>query len=151
MIHQQCDLQVDLITDSGQSKLERYGVGSDCLRPKAVIPWYVKIESEDDLVTNRRIIEIAKSYCDLPIKPCLFVAQEFLSDISARDLLLDFVSEIGVDEVFLWVASLQKREQGVMQYATVAESVYDISQLGVNPHLLYASYLEHALAYLSVS
>lgn len=148
VIHQQCDLQVDLITDSGQSKLERYGIGSDSLKPKAVIPWYVKIESQDELEPNRRIIEIAKDYCDVPIKPCLFVAQEFLTDSSTRNSLLEFVSEIGVDEVFLWVEGLQKRERGVMHYAAVAETVYEISQQGVDPHLLYASYLEHALAYL---
>ncbi|MBC9988404.1 hypothetical protein E4P24_18845 [Haloferax sp. AS1] len=148
VIHRQCDLQVDLITDSGQSKLERYGVGADSLKPKAVIPWYVKIESPDDLESNRRIIEIAKDYCDLPIKPCLFVTNEFLSDSSTRNLLLELVSDIGVDEVFLWPASLEKRERGVMHYAAVAETIYEISQQDIDPHLLYGSYLEHALAYL---
>jgi hypothetical protein len=148
VVRKQCDLQLDMVADGAQTKLEQYIDIDVELRPRALVPWYVKIQSTRDLRINRKTIEMAQNYEDYPVKPLFFVTPDFLQQSSRRETLVNTIEECGVREAFIWVEGFSKRDLHPMDYVRTADLVYKTSEIGVRPHLLYGSYFGHLLGYL---
>lgn len=152
VIKQGCDLQTEFL-DSGsvQNPLSRYyeaaGMEKIELVPRAVIPWYIKIENISDISTNEEIIKRAKDYVDMPVKPCLFIEKSFIQMEGRRQLLIDMVENIDVSELFLWIEGVDSTETVPRTYMAIIELVDQISNIGTRPHMFYGSYFSTLLGY----
>ncbi|AZH26849.1 hypothetical protein [Haloplanus aerogenes] len=148
VIESQCEFQLSMVADAAQAKLGRYMDLEADLRPRAIVPWYVKITSIRDLEINEWIIETAQEYSNYPVKPCFFTTPDFLSDETRLSALIELISGCDIREVFVWVEGLTKRKTDPMDYAHTAKLIYEISDSNIRPHLLYGSYFDHLLGYL---
>ena len=152
VIEQGCDLQTDYL-DSGtvQEPLSRYcepaGMETVELVPRAVIPWYVKIEGVTDISINEEIIRHAKSYVDLPLKPCLFVEKDFIRDEGQRQMLVDMIDDVDLSELFLWVEGVGNTKTVPRTYIAIIDLVEQLSDVETRPHLFHGSYFSTLLGY----
>lgn len=136
-----------------ESDLRKYG--NDDLEPaipgpRKVVPWYNKIRSRQQIPTIRSILEASKEAAEQEIKPVLYVQKDLIKDPSVRLELIDILSEIGVEECFLIIEKLGKHETNTNEYENVIDFVYEISDTGVAPHLMYGDYFSHLLHYFGL-
>jgi len=147
VVRQQCEFQLSMVMDAAQDKLSNYIKVDKSLRPRAIIPWYIKIESTEDLNRNKKIIDITQEHFDFPVKPLFFVTPQFVSQDAAVSSLVEAISDCAVPEVFLWIEDYNKREIDVLSHARTTELVYEVAKSGTRPHLLYAGFFENLLSY----
>jgi hypothetical protein len=126
VIEQCCDLQTDFLNrGSIQNPLSQYYEAAEMetveLVPRAVVPWYVKIETVSDVTTNEDIINYAVDYVDMPVKPCLFVEQGFIEDKGQRRILVDMVEDVDISEVFLWIEDVDNIDSVPRTYMAIIE------------------------------
>lgn len=147
VIETQCELQLETIEASGEGKLSQYFEVETELRPRAVTPWYVKIEDVSDLNKNRDIIELAQNFTDAPLKPCVFMELDFAADSANRRAVVQMLDKTGVSEVFLWIEGLGKRAADPMDYVATLDVIHRLSEHGVSPHFFYGNYFAYLTAY----
>lgn len=155
-----CDFQTNFVDKSVEDEMDKYsdalddsyGFGGTDLSPRAVIPWYTQIEDYEDITDNGDIIERCMEYSDLPVKPCLHTTIDFISDVTARSTLADFISTIDVPETFIWIDSLDKNtdEVDARTYRNVTHLVASISDEGVDPHFLFGDFFSNILYYFGL-
>lgn len=155
VIEQICKLQLtiaeeDVSNESTQDTLSKYEEIEINLQPRAVVPWYVKIESSNGLRINGQIISFATSYTDYPVKPCFFVDKTFIRTHENRNQLARTLNECEVDEIFLVVEGLDTTETVIEEYVHVIDLVDRISKTGVDPHFLNGDYFGHLLGFFGL-
>lgn len=148
VIHKQCDLQMNAISNAGENKIRRYLDREMDLLPEAIVPWYVKIRRLEHLENNRSIIEIATEYAEHNVKPCIFVTKSFIAEEDNRGKIVKMLNSLNVSDMFLWVDGMDKRETDPMTYASAADLVRKLSQEKISPHFFYGNYFSHLLAFL---
>ena len=123
----------------------------DAYRPKAVVPWFHKIQAESDLEVNSKILDAAREAATLPLKPCLFVEQEVLSYAENRRQLAKLLTVHGIDQCFVWVEGLAKHETDEDTYVWVAELVQTLTEEGIDPHFFYGDHFATVLSHLGAT
>ncbi|OIB58042.1 hypothetical protein [Natrialba sp. SSL1] len=142
------DFQLEILDEHADSTLKRYSL-SDAeydLLPKAVIPWYVKLSTEKDLEYNKQIISDTVEYTDHPVKPCIFMKRRLVTDVNFREGLANYLGDAPINEVFLWIEGLDKRESSRGHYVSTVDLVSRISDQDVAPHFFYGSYFSNLLS-----
>jgi len=148
VVQTQCELQLELIEEAGEDKLAKYFDVETELRPRAVVPWYIKITRPENIALNEQIINIASESVEAPIKPCIFVSLTALNRSEIRREIVKMLERVGVEEAFLWFEEMGKREAEIMDYAAASELIYSLSQNGVSPHFFYGNYFAQLTSYL---
>lgn len=135
---------VERMVDEHADKYEDFDVD---LRPKAITPWYHKIQNSSDVSPNRTILEASQEAADLPLKPCLYVTKQFLRDVTNRNSLADLVEGFDIDECFLWVDDMSKHTTSERQYKNVLDLVTRLREAEVATHFYYGDYFAYVAGY----
>lgn len=120
----------------------------DTYQPAAVIPWFHKVRSHDDLAVNEVILDAADDAATMSLKPCLFTTKGFIRVLEQREALVDLLRNRTVDECFLWVEALGKHDTRESDYVAVAELVSALAEAGVTPHFYYGDYFATLLSHV---
>lgn len=120
-------------------------------QPKAVIPWNHRIRSTKDIDVNEHIIEVALEKASIDVKPCIQTTKGFITDLSNQQQVLDMLVETGVDQCFIWVEGLDKRDTGQDTYRKVTRFVDAVSDADIDPHFFYADYFGTMLHHAGMS
>ncbi|SDM50568.1 hypothetical protein SAMN04487949_1890 [Halogranum gelatinilyticum] len=150
IIEKSCDLQLDLLDEASENKLGRYLDSVASLTPRALVPWYVKINSRPDIRANEEIINYAAEYSDCPVKPCFYVDKSFIHTESNRREIVRAVEEAPVREVFLWIDGFDKRDVSIGELCKALDLVERVSQRGVDPHMMYSDYFANLMAFFGL-
>ena len=118
--------------------------------PAAVIPWYHKIRSDDDVRINDHVLNVATDEANLPLKPCIFVTQEYVQQLSGRQKILDILAENNIEQCFIWIEDLDKRETGQQVYKQIIEFVKSLSSAGIDSHFFYADYFATMISHFGL-
>lgn len=130
----------------GQSPLIDEGFNS---RPDAVLPWYHKIQSREDIDVNKVIIEASKIESDLPLRPVVhFERQELMSPF--RSDLLQYIQWLDSRSVFIIIERLSKHETSTEEYQTVIDFVNRVAQQGTDPYFLYGDFFANLLSFFGL-
>lgn len=151
IIESVCDLQESFVQEAVEEQMGKYEPAlMEDITPRAVIPWYVKIEDFEDLEPNRYIINQTKEITDLPVKPCIHVDKSFLSDINARQSIAELISDSGLDEMFLWIDNLNKYSTEIDEYIDYLRTVIELASNDIRPHAMYGDFFSNLLAYFGL-
>ncbi|GAB3676776.1 hypothetical protein [Halopiger thermotolerans] len=144
------DFQENFVKDAAENSTGKYDFVVDDLRPEAIIPWYHKITEPKDIPRNRELAQLTNQATNLPIKPCLFITPDFITDSTNRDSLIESVKKIECSEIFLWVEGFDK-SSGIGTHLNILKIVDELSEIGIGVHSLYGSYFSHLLAYFGAT
>lgn len=145
------DFQQDFVYVKVNEATGKYETPETHLRPKAVIPWYIKIDEHEDIARNKDIIERSLVYSQEPVKPCLFFTKRFLRDATNRTGMAAMLEELDIENAFVWPEDFDKSEVTTSQYLHLIDLVEKLSDRGISPHMMYANYFGHLLGYFGMS
>ncbi|WP_144049907.1 hypothetical protein [Halorubrum ezzemoulense] len=144
--------QERIVPDSLEKNSTKYqDISPSEYQPKAIIPWHHRIRSSDDIDVNAHIIETALDQTSLTLKPCIQTTKEYITNLSNQQQVLDMLVEAGVDQCFIWIEGLDKRDTGQDTYEKVTRFVKAVSDAGIDPHFYYADYFGTMLKHAGMS
>lgn len=144
--------QEDFVANQLEEERGRYdGVDDpEKYRPQAVIPWFHKIQTQEDLHVNDTILDAAEDSATLPLKPCLFVKKSVLRHAENRNQLVKLLQSHDITQCFVWVEGLDKHETSEREYVHIAEFTNSLVAEGISPHFFYGDYFATVLSHLGV-
>lgn len=146
-----CRLQRDFIAKAVEEQIGKYEAALiEDISPRAIVPWYVKIEENEDIAHNLDIIGYSEDCSDIPLKPTIHVDKEFLSSSSERERIAQEYANSGVSEVFLWVDDLKKSETMISEYVDVIRLIVELVKADLKPHALYGDYFMNLMAHFGL-
>lgn len=123
----------------------------DQYRPEALIPWFQRINLSGDIDHNDQILRYAVDAATMPLKPCLFFTQSAIRSDPRRTEVLEMVSRHNIDQCFLWVEDLHKKDTTQSMYKEIASFVVELSENGIEPHFFYGDYFATMLSHLGAT
>lgn len=144
--------QEEFVVTQLEEQVSKYETLSepDSYRPEAIIPWYHKIRTPDDIAVNDTILGAAQDTASLPLKPCLFVTKDILRSESYPEQLVSLLTKNDIQQCFLWVENLDKHETGQHDYEHITQFVCDLAEADVSPHFYYGDYFATLLTHLGL-
>lgn len=140
---------VEAIEDGGTSKYAS-SIDPTDYQPKAVVPWYHKIDSSPDLEVNEHIIEVSNDESELPLKPCLFLTKPFVRRSSNQPELTHLLVSKDIDQCFIWIEGLDKKDTDQSLYERIIEFVQSLADEGISSHFYYADYFTTLISYFGL-
>ncbi|WP_458190342.1 hypothetical protein [Haladaptatus sp. NG-WS-4] len=146
------EFQETFVPNQLEEQTSKYDVLDDpaSYAPKAVVPWFQKIRSKRDIEVNGWILDATTRSANTSLKPCLFLTTRMLRDDDVIDQLLTLLSDHAIEQCFIWIENVDKRETGEPVYRNIAAFVKTVSDAGVSPHFFYGDYFATMLAHLGL-